>query len=54
MSSLKPEDQTLPDELIRLLKLRWWISMAGVVPLVIIFILMVYKPEISAVAEWLR
>jgi len=53
-SSLKPEDQTLPDELIRLLKQRWWISMAGVVPLAIVFILMVYRPEITAVADWLR
>ncbi len=54
ISSLKPDDQRLPDELIRLLKLRRWISMAGVVPLVIAFILMVYKPEITAVADWLR
>ena len=54
MSSLKPKEQTLPDELIRLLKLRLWISMAGVVPLIIVFILMVYKPEITAVADWLR
>ena len=54
ISSLKPEEQTLPDELIRLLKQRWWISMAGVVPLIIVFILMVYRPEITAVADWLR
>jgi uncharacterized membrane protein len=54
VSSLEPEDQTLPDELIHLLKLRWWISMAGVVPVVIVFMLMVYKPEIRAVADWLR
>ncbi len=54
VSSLKPEDQTLPDELIRLLKMRWWIGMAGVVPLAIVFILMVYQPEITAVADWLR
>ncbi len=54
MSSLKPEDQTFPAELSRLLKLRWWISLAGVVPLAIVFILMVYKPEITAVADWLR
>ncbi len=54
ISCLKPEDQTLPDELIRLLRLRWWISMAGVFPLVIAFILMVYKPEITAVADWFR
>lgn len=51
-ANLKPEDQTLPDELIRLLKLRWYISIAGVVPLVIAFILMVYKPEIRAAADW--
>ena len=51
-ANLKPEDQTLPDELIRLLKLRWHISIAGVVPLVIAFILMVYKPEIRAAADW--
>jgi uncharacterized membrane protein len=54
MSSLKPEDRTLPDELLRLLKLRWWVSMTGVVPLAIVFVLMVYRPEIAAVADWLR
>ncbi len=54
ISMLKPEDETLPAELIRLLKLRWWISMAGVVPLIIVFMLMVYRPEIRAVAEWFR
>jgi len=54
ISDLKPGDPTLPDELIRLLKLRWWISLAGVVPLIIVFILMVYKPEIMAVADWFR
>ncbi len=54
ISTLQAGDQTLPDELIRLLKLRWWISMVGVVPLVIVFILMVYKPEVTAVADWLR
>ncbi len=54
ISSLKPEDQTIPDELTRLLKLRLWISIVGVVPLVIVFILMVYKPEITPVADWLR
>jgi uncharacterized membrane protein len=54
ISSLKPEEQTLPDKLIRLLKLRWWISTAGVVPLLIVFILMAYKPEITALADWLQ
>jgi len=54
MSQLSQEDQHLPLELIKLLKLRWWISMAGVFPLVIVFILMVYKPDITAVADWFR
>lgn len=54
MSRLSPEDQRLPAELIRLLKLRWWVSMAGVLPLVIVFVLMVYKPEITPVADWFR
>lgn len=54
MSRLRPEDQHLPAELIRLLKLRWWVSMAGVLPLVIVFMLMVYKPEITPVADWFR
>ena len=53
-SSLKPEDQALPDKLIRLLRLRWWISLAGVLPLVVVFILMVYKPEITPVADWFQ
>jgi uncharacterized membrane protein len=51
IAQLDPADQTLPEELTRLLKLRWWISLAGVAPLVIVFALMVYKPEIPAVAS---
>lgn len=54
MSQLSQEDQQLPLELIKLLKLRWWISMTGVLPLVIVFVLMVYKPDITAVADWFR
>ena len=54
ISRLNPGDSTLPDELTRLLRLRCWISMAGVVPLAIVFALMVYKPEITAVADWFR
>jgi len=52
ISSLKPEDHALPDELIRLLKLRWRISLAGMLPLIVIFVLMVYQPEIKAAADW--
>lgn len=46
MASLDPADSTLPEELIRLLKLRWWIGLAGVLPLIVVFALMVYKPDI--------
>ena len=58
MASLKdsPEadDQALPGELVRLLRLRWWISLGGVVPLVAVFALMVYKPDLPAVGMWFR
>jgi uncharacterized membrane protein len=54
LSRLSEEDRHLPAELISLLKLRWWISMAGVLPLVVVFALMVYKPDITAVADWFR
>lgn len=46
--------ETIPGQLMRLLKLRLWISLAGVVPLLMVFILMVYKPEITPVALWFR
>lgn len=52
MAALEPEDPSLPEELVRLLKLRWWIGLAGVVPLVVVFALMVYKPDIPAPASW--
>ena len=52
MATLNPADETLPGELTHLLYIRWWVGLAGVVPLVITFILMVYKPEILAVANW--
>jgi uncharacterized membrane protein len=51
MASLNTADEALPEELMRLLKLRWWISMAGVAPLVVVFVLMVYKPDIPALAQ---
>lgn len=54
LSHLNPDDQDLPVELIRLLRLRWWISMGGVLPLLVVFILMVYKPDVTAVADWFR
>lgn len=52
LANLKPEDESLPIELVKLLKLRWWVSLAGVLPLVIVFILMVYRPDITPVSQW--
>jgi hypothetical protein len=34
--------------------MRLWVSLAGVLPLVIVFALMVYKPEILPVGRWFR
>lgn len=51
MAALDSADPALPDELVRLLKLRWWISLAGVAPLVVVFALMVYKPALPALAS---
>lgn len=50
MADLDASDKALPEELIRLLKLRWWISLGGVAPLVAVFVLMVYKPDLPAIA----
>jgi uncharacterized membrane protein len=51
MAALDPTDECLPEELLRLLRLRSWIGLAGVAPLVAVFALMVYKPEIPALAS---
>jgi uncharacterized membrane protein len=52
ITDVDPGAQTIPQELTRLLKMRLLISIAGVVPLIAVFILMVYKPEIAPVAQW--
>jgi len=52
IADVSPGAKTLPHELMRLLKMRLWISMAGVVPLVAVFVLMVYKPEIVPIPRW--
>lgn len=46
IKEVKASEQSFPAELMDLLKKRLWISIAGVAPLIIVFILMVYKPEI--------
>jgi uncharacterized membrane protein len=50
MAKLDSADLSLPPELLRLLKLRLWIGLAGVVPLVIVFVLMVYRPDFPPLA----
>ena len=54
ISHVDPEAAALPPELMRVLKRRLWISMAGVLPLLIVFLLMVYQPDVTPVAEWFR
>jgi uncharacterized membrane protein len=54
ITHISPDDKSIPAELIRVMKLRLWIGIAGVLPLVAAFILMVYKPVMPAVANWFR
>lgn len=52
--NVDPTEHDLPPELTRLMKMRVWISIGDVLPLIVVFILMVYKPEIVPVAEWFQ
>jgi uncharacterized membrane protein len=52
IAEVEPGAGTIPDELMRLLRMRLWISIAGVAPLLAVFVFMVYKPEIVPVAQW--
>ena len=54
IAGIQPEDQTLPTELVRIMNLRWWVGIAGVLPLAVAFALMVYKPYLIPVADWFR
>lgn len=54
VAGLDPADETLPPELVRLLRLRLRISLAGVLPLAAVFALMVYKPELPPLGQWFR
>lgn len=54
LSKIQPEDQSLPAELVRVMKLRWWIGLAGVLPLVAVLVLMIYKPDMMPVANWFQ
>lgn len=47
IKEVEPDALELPAELMRLLKMRLWISLLGVIPLIVVFILMVYKPDIT-------
>ncbi|TVQ23019.1 MAG: DUF2269 family protein [Spirochaetaceae bacterium] len=52
IADVDPGAEQLPRELMRLLSLRLWISMVGVAPLFVVFVLMVYKPELAPLAQW--
>lgn len=52
MAEVDPTESSIPVELLRLLRLRLRISIAGVAPLVVVFVLMIYKPDIVPVARW--
>jgi uncharacterized membrane protein len=52
IAEVQPGDESLPDELMRILRMRLWISMAGVLPLIAVFVLMVYQPDIVPVGQW--
>jgi uncharacterized membrane protein len=54
LAGMQEDETTLPADLIRVMKLRAWIGFAGVLPLAAAFVLMVYKPEMMAVADWFR
>ena len=47
MEQLDSREESFPEDLIRLLKMRLLISLAGVIPMVAVFLLMVYKPDIN-------
>lgn len=50
MENLDPADTELPAELVRLLRLRHKISLLGVLPLLVVFIFMVYKPGLPGLS----
>lgn len=52
LAKLDASDAEVPEDFLRLLKMRVFISLAGVVPLVVIFALMIYKPAIPPVYDW--
>ncbi len=54
VAGLEPGDEAIPPELVRLLRLRLRISLAGVLPLAVVFALMVYKPELPPLGQWFR
>ncbi len=53
VAQIPPDDEALPQKLEGLLRLRLWVSLAGVIPLAIVFALMVYRPDIPPFGHWL-
>ncbi|MDC7223122.1 MAG: DUF2269 family protein [Spirochaetales bacterium] len=49
LKTMESDENPLPAEFIQLLRKRLFISLAGMIPLLMVFILMVYKPEINLI-----
>lgn len=49
-----PDASHLPGNVMAILKLRLWVSLAGVIPLLAVFFLMVYKPHVAPIAMWFQ
>ena len=54
LAEIDPDASSLPENVLRSLRNRIWVSLAAVVPLLVVFALMVYKPEIAPLVEWFR
>jgi len=48
LKALEPDQEKIPPEVMGLLKKRLWISLGGMLPLLVVFILMVYKPGLPS------
>ena len=51
LKEVKQDSSELPPDLVRVLGKRLRISLIGTIPLLIVFILMIYKPDLPAIAH---
>ncbi len=52
--SLSESAEVLPSEITKLLWFRLGVNLFSLVPLIIIFILMIHKPDLKPIQEWFR